>query len=248
MFLVPVSHQKIFPTNLCFQVFYSNWKYCNSFLAGHICRKCYTSGVCFKVKSQRKKTGNRHRFYTCARIQSKLAKTQSAPNKILSFVALSSLTGIIVNRITTTNLTVSQERSDLVGVLVAMLIVVHILWRQDPQINEEKAEILVGKEYDEVHYSIPLPLQEELRQICKWITKATVAKCVIIQHDSTTLIRLGPFKENTQIFFGEIAKRCLQQGESLFLADLNILIDTSEFDYMPENCKSLYLEPNQHPL
>ncbi|GJD05899.1 protein cofactor assembly of complex c subunit b ccb4, chloroplastic [Galdieria sulphuraria] len=140
-------------------------------------------------------------------------------------------------------LTISQERADLLGVIFSVLSLVHVLWRQDFKTKEGEVETLVGKDYREINVFLNHQSLLKLEHLCRWIQEVTCAKSIVIQNDDLTLVRLGPGQEGQTVALGELAKQCLTSGEASFLADLNIVAGRNEFNYMPSNCKSIYMEP-----
>ncbi|EME29291.1 cytochrome c biogenesis protein, putative, Ccb2 [Galdieria sulphuraria] len=158
-------------------------------------------------------------------------------------IATCILFSIVVNRLFTSELTISQERADLLGVIFSVLSLVHVLWRQDFKTKEGEVETLVGKDYREINVFLNHQSLLKLEHLCRWIQEVTCAKSIVIQNDDLTLVRLGPGQEGQTVALGELAKQCLTSGEASFLADLNIVAGRNEFNYMPSNCKSIYMEP-----
>lgn len=147
------------------------------------------------------------------------------------------LLSIVFNRLFTSELSVSQERADLLGVIFSVLSLVHVLWRQDFKIKEDEPEQLVGKYFREIDLSMNHENLLKLENLCCWIQEATYAKSIVIQQGNRTLVRLGPGQEVQQIVLGELAKNCLASGKASFLADLKVVAERNEFYYMPSNCK-----------
>ncbi|GJQ13603.1 hypothetical protein GpartN1_g5394.t1 [Galdieria partita] len=173
-------------------------------------------------------------------------KTQQQPADRDAFIvgiATCILFSVAMNRFFSVELTTSQERADLLEVIFSVLSLIHVLWRQDLKTKEEEFEILLGKDYREINVHMNHQSLLKLENLCRWIQEATYAKSIVIQQSDLTLVRLGPGQEGQQVTLGELAKQCLITGEASYLADLNIVVGRNEFNYMPSNCKSIYMEP-----
>ncbi|KAK4526752.1 hypothetical protein GAYE_SCF27MG4669 [Galdieria yellowstonensis] len=180
-------------------------------------------------------------LHRCLRAARNVQVTLS--DRITVGIAICILSGIVLNRFLTSELTIAQERSDLLGVIFSVLSLVHVLWKQDFSVKEEAPEILVGKDYREINVHIDRQSLSKLEHLCRWIQEATYAKSIVIQQGDFTLVRWGPGKDGQQVHLGELAMQCLASGKASFLADLKIVAGRSEFNYMSSNCKSIYMEP-----
>lgn len=173
--------------------------------------------------------------------------TQSDPNRVLRKlpIVVGGLGGtlLMVNRFLTPQLTESQARSDVVGVILsAILILTGLLWQQI-QPNPPDAVKLEGEEGLEWGAEVPEAVKLELAWASHLLLTNTVTKSVIVWYDNQVLLRRGILGKNAKVNPGTIVQRVLAQQKPIYLVDLKLYPGRIEFDYLPENTQGIICHP-----
>ncbi|MBE9115343.1 cofactor assembly of complex C subunit B [Lusitaniella coriacea LEGE 07157] len=173
--------------------------------------------------------------------------TKSDPNRILRRLPLfvGSLGGILllVNRLLAIEVTGSQSRSDVLGVILcAVLILTGLIWQQ-VQPRSPDVVTLAGEEGFELDPDLPDGVKIELAWASRLLLTNTVTRSLVLYDDGKTLMRRGVLGKNSQVQPGAILKRVLEKQKPVYLVDLKIYPGRIEFDYLPENTQGVICQP-----
>ncbi|MFM7441394.1 MAG: cofactor assembly of complex C subunit B [Snowella sp.] len=150
---------------------------------------------------------------------------------------------LLINRLTTVELTPSQARSDVVGVILAgMLALVWLIWQQVQPVPPD-AVTLIGKEGLEFAPGLSDTVKIELAWASHLLLTNTVTKSLIVYYQGRVLLRRGILGINSEINPGTIVKRVLETQKPVYLVNLNLYPGKVEFDYLPENTQGLICQP-----
>lgn len=150
---------------------------------------------------------------------------------------------LLINRLTTVELTPSQARSDVVGVILAgMLALVWLIWQQVQPVPPD-AVTLIGKEGLEFAPGLSDTLKIELAWASHLLLTNTVTKSLIVYYQGRVLLRRGILGINSELNPGTIVKRVLETQKPVYLVNLNLYPGKVEFDYLPENTQGLICQP-----
>ncbi|MEC4854116.1 MAG: cofactor assembly of complex C subunit B, partial [Jaaginema sp. PMC 1079.18] len=172
---------------------------------------------------------------------------KSDPNRILRLLPL--VTGglggllLMLNRVLTPDLSASQSRSDVLGVILsALLILVGLIWQQI-QPKSPDSVILEGEQGFEIAEDLPPELQTELAWATHLILTNTVTRSLAIYYQGRTILRRGVLGKNPQVEPGNILKRVLEKQKPVYLVALSVYPGRIEFDYLPENTQGVICQP-----
>jgi hypothetical protein len=171
-------------------------------------------------------------------------KDQSYLLRLLPFV-VGGLGGslLLVNRLLTPELTNSQARSDVVGViLAAVLILSGLLWQQ-VQARSPESVTLVGDEGFDLAPDLPEAVQVELAWASHLLLTNTVTKSLVVFYGGQVLLRRGILGSNPKVQPGVILQRVLDKQKPVYLVNLNIYPGKIEFDYLPPNTQGVICQP-----
>ncbi|MFM7572964.1 MAG: cofactor assembly of complex C subunit B [Snowella sp.] len=150
---------------------------------------------------------------------------------------------LLINRLTTVELTPSQARSDVVGVILAgMLALVWLIWQQVQPVPPD-AVTLIGKEGLEFAPGLSDTVKIELAWASHLLLTNTVTKSLIVYYQGRVLLRRGILGINSELNPGTIVKRVLETQKPVYLVNLNLYPGKVEFDYLPENIQGLICQP-----
>ncbi|GCA74580.1 hypothetical protein MiTe_01406 [Microcystis aeruginosa NIES-2520] len=172
---------------------------------------------------------------------------QADPNRILRllplFAGIVGGTVLMFNRFATADLTPSQARSDVMGVILSgVLILVGLIWqRVQPRLPD--AVELIGREGLEFAPDLPEPVKIELAWASHLLLTNTVTKSLIVYYRGEVLLRRGILSQNSEVKVSNIIKRVLETGKAVYLVNLNLYPAKIEFDYLPENTQGLICQP-----
>jgi hypothetical protein len=169
------------------------------------------------------------------------------PNRFVRLLPLvaGSLGGILllINRLSTVNLTPSQSRSDVVGVILSgFLVCVWLIW-QRVQPRSPEAVILSGPEGFQLTDTLPEPLKVELAWASHLLLTNTVTKSVVVYYDRQVLLRRGIWGQSETIAPGPILERVLKTQKPVYLVNLPLYPGRVEFTYLPENTQGVICQP-----
>jgi len=160
------------------------------------------------------------------------------PNRILRllplFAGIVGGTVLMFNRFATADLTPSQARSDVMGVILSgVLILVGLIWqRVQPRLPD--AVELIGREGLEFAPDLPEAVKIELAWASHLLLTNTVTKSLIVYYRGEVLLRRGILSQNSEVKVSNIIKRVLETGKAVYLVNLNLYPAKIEFDYLPE--------------
>ncbi|MGK7880429.1 MAG: cofactor assembly of complex C subunit B [Crocosphaera sp.] len=171
----------------------------------------------------------------------------SDPNRILRLIPLfaGGLGGILLllNRLTTVQLTESQARSDVVGVILSgVLILVGLIWQQI-QPRSPDAVTLIGEEGIEFNPNLSDSIKTELAWASVMLLKNTVTQSLVVYYQDQVLLRRGILGANSQVTPGKILKRVLENQKPVYLVNLTLYPGKIEFDYLPHNTQGVICQP-----
>lgn len=172
---------------------------------------------------------------------------QADPNRILRllplFAGIVGGTVLMFNRFATADLTPSQARSDVMGVILSgVLILVGLIWqRVQPRLPD--AVELIGREGLEFAPDLPEPVKIELAWASHLLLTNTATKSLIVYYQGQVLLRRGILSQNSEVKVSNIIKRVLETGKAVYLVNLNLYPAKIEFDYLPENTQGLICQP-----
>ncbi len=150
---------------------------------------------------------------------------------------------LLFNRWDTLELTNSQARSDVLGIILsALLILVGLLWQQIQPRNPE-AVTLIGSEGFELEPNLPETVKTELAWATHILLTNTVTRTVIVYYQGKVLLRRGILPPQREVTPGPIIQRCLNTGKPVYLVNLKLYPGSIEFDYLPENTQGVICQP-----
>ena len=150
---------------------------------------------------------------------------------------------LLFNRLSTLELTNSQARSDVLGIILsALLILVGLLWQQIQPRNPE-AVTLIGEEGFELEQNLPDIVKTELAWASHILLTNTVTRSLVIYYQGKVILRRGILAPKAEVTPGAIIERCLNTGKAVYLVSLKIYPGRIEFDYLPENTQGVICQP-----
>jgi hypothetical protein len=150
---------------------------------------------------------------------------------------------LMVNRLLTPELTVSQVRGDVLGaILTAVLILTGLLWqRVQPKLPD--SVILVGDEGFELLPTLPDPLKTEFAWASHLLLTNTVTRSIVIYYRGEILMRRGILGTSDRVTPGAIVGRVLDKQKPIYLVDVKVYPGKLEFDYLPPNTQGIICQP-----
>ncbi|KGF72165.1 hypothetical protein DO97_11755 [Neosynechococcus sphagnicola sy1] len=150
---------------------------------------------------------------------------------------------LMVNRFLTPELTNSQARSDVLGIILsAVLVLTGLLWQQvQPQLPE--AVQLKGTEGFELEANLPEAAKTELAWVSHLLLTHTITGSLVVYYRGQVLVRRGILGENPLVQPGAILQRVLQLQQPVYLVKLALYPGRFEFDYLPENTQGVICQP-----
>ncbi|MEI6380294.1 MAG: cofactor assembly of complex C subunit B [Cyanobacteriota bacterium ELA615] len=150
---------------------------------------------------------------------------------------------LLLNRLFTTELTNSQSRSDVLGVLLcALLILIGLLWQQIKPKSPD-AVVLEGVQALEIYEDLSDQLKLELAWSSHLLLTNTVTKTIVIYYQDVILLRRGILPEKTEFKIGPILERVLQTARPVYLVSLGLYPGRFEFTYLPANTQGVICQP-----
>ncbi|HAC65427.1 MAG TPA: cofactor assembly of complex C subunit B [Cyanothece sp. UBA12306] len=172
---------------------------------------------------------------------------QSDPNGILRLLPFfaGGIGGVLllINRFTTLQLTESQARSDVVGVILSgVLILIGLIWQQ-VQPRSPDAVTLIGEEGLEFSTDLTDEVKKELAWASHLVLTNTVTKSLVVYYQGKVVLRRGILGKNRQVTPGKILERVLATQKPVYLVNLSLYPGRVEFDYLPENTQGVICQP-----
>jgi Cofactor assembly of complex C subunit B, CCB2/CCB4 len=173
--------------------------------------------------------------------------TKPDPNRVLRRlpIVVGGLGAILllINRLLTPELTQSQSRGDVLGVVLsAVLILTGLIWQQVQPRSPDAVE-LIGEEGFILTPDLPETVKTELAWASHLILTNTVTRSLVVVYQGKVLLRRGILGLKSEVVPGAILKRVLEKQQPVYLVNLNIYPAKIEFDYLPENTQGVICQP-----
>ncbi len=173
--------------------------------------------------------------------------TKSDPNRVLRRLPL--VVGglgavlLLMNRLLTPELTNSQARGDVLGVILsAVLILTGLIWQQVQPRTPETVE-LIGEEGFFLAADLPESVKIELAWATRLLLTNTVTRSLIVYYQDKVLLRRGILAAKSEVVPGIILKKVLETQKPIYLVALYVYPGKIEFDYLPENTQGVICQP-----
>ena len=168
-------------------------------------------------------------------------------NKVLRrlpiFVGGLGATLLLINRLYTPTLTVSQARGDVLGVILsAVLILTGLIWQQVQPRTPDAVE-LIGDEGFELQEDLPATIKTELAWASHLLLTNTVTCSIVVFYQGKVILRRGILGPSSEVTVGAILKRTLEKQKPIYLVDLKVYPGRIEFDYLPPNTQGVICQP-----
>lgn len=150
---------------------------------------------------------------------------------------------LVVNRFLTPELSDSQARSDVLGVILSsLLILTGLLWQQVQPRSPDVVQ-LIGEEGFELAPDLPEEVKTELAWASMMLLTNTATRSLVVWYKDKVLLRRGILGTNPQVKPGAILQRVVSQQKPVYLVALNLYPGKIEFDYLPENTQGVICQP-----
>jgi hypothetical protein len=150
---------------------------------------------------------------------------------------------LLTNRWLTPELTNSQSRSDVLGVILsALLILTGLIW-QRVQPRSPDTVTLIGSEGFELNPNLPDAVKTELAWASHILLTNTATRSLVVWYDGQILLRRGILAPKTDLQPGPILRRVLEKQQPIYLVSLPIYPGRVEFDYLPVNTQGVICQP-----
>lgn len=150
---------------------------------------------------------------------------------------------LFINRIFTPELTNSQSRADVLGVILsALLVLTGMLWQQ-VQARTPDAVELIGEEGFEIVTDLPDAVKNELAWASRLLLLNTVTRSIVVVYKGKVLLRRGILGQKSEVKPGPILNRVLEKQKPVYLVDVKAYPGKIEFDYLPENTQGIICQP-----
>ncbi|MEC4816873.1 MAG: cofactor assembly of complex C subunit B [Scytonema sp. PMC 1069.18] len=150
---------------------------------------------------------------------------------------------LLTNRLLTPEITDSQARADVLGVILsAVLILTGLIWQQ-VQPRTPDAVKLIGEEGFILASDLPEFVKTELAWASHLLLTNTVTRSLVVYYQDKVLLRRGILSPNSKVVPGSILKRVLEKQKPVYLVDLKVYPGKIEFDYLPENTQGVICQP-----
>lgn len=150
---------------------------------------------------------------------------------------------LLVNRLLTAEITNSQARGDVLGVVLsAVLILTGLIWQQVQPKTPDTVE-LIGEEGFEMSPDLPQAVKTELAWASHLLLTNTVTRSLLVMARGKVLLRRGILGVKSEVKPGKILKRVLETQKPVYLVDVKVYPGKVEFDYLPENVQGIICQP-----
>jgi hypothetical protein len=150
---------------------------------------------------------------------------------------------LLINRLYSPQLTESQARADVLGVILsAVLILTGLIWQQVQPKTPDAVE-LIGEKGFILAPDLSDPAKTELAWASHLLLTNTVTRCVVVYYQGKVLLRRGILGEKSEVTPGAILKRVLEKHKPVYLVDLKVYPGRVEFDYLPSNTQGVICQP-----
>jgi hypothetical protein len=173
--------------------------------------------------------------------------TKSDPNRVLRRlpIVVGGLGAVLllINRLLTPQLTESQARGDVLGVILsAVLILIGLIWQQVQPRSPDTVE-LIGEEGFVLAPDLPEAVKTELAWASHLLLTNTVTRSLVVFYQGKVLLRRGILGTKSEVVPGAILKQVLEKQKPIYLVALNVYPGKIEFDYLPENTQGVICQP-----
>ncbi len=150
---------------------------------------------------------------------------------------------LMVNRLLTPELTPSQSRSDVVGVLLsALLILTGLLWQQF-QPKPPEAVVLEGEAGFELDSELSDTAKQELAWASDLLLTQTPTRSLVVWYGQRVILRRGILGPQADWVPGAIGQRVLQTQRPVYLVDAKLYPGRVEFNVLPPNTQGIICQP-----
>ncbi len=150
---------------------------------------------------------------------------------------------LLINRLYSPQLTESQARADVLGVILsAVLILTGLIWQQVQPKTPDSVE-LIGEQGFILAADLSDAVKTELAWASHLLLTNTVTRCVVVYYQGKILLRRGILGEKSDVTPGAILKRVLEKHKPVYLVDLKVYPGRVEFDYLPSNTQGVICQP-----
>jgi hypothetical protein len=172
---------------------------------------------------------------------------KSDPNRILRRlpIVVGGLGAVLllINRLLTPEITESQARADVLGVILsAVLILTGLIWQQVQPRSPDAVE-LIGEEGFVLAQDLPQAIKTELAWASHLLLTNTVTRSLVVFYQGKVLLRRGILGTKSEVTPGPILKRVQEKQQPIYLVNLNVYPGRIEFDYLPENTQGVICQP-----
>ena len=151
--------------------------------------------------------------------------------------------GLMINRLLTSQLLPSQARSDIAGVIAcAVLVLTGLLW-QRVQPKTPESVVLAGVEGLEMAAGLSDLAQTELAWASHLLLTNTATRSIVVYYQGQTILRRGALAPMATVVPGVILERVLQNHQPVYLVNLKIYPGRIEFNYLPDNTQGIICQP-----
>ncbi len=150
---------------------------------------------------------------------------------------------LLINRLLTPELTDSQARGDVLGVILsAVLILTGLIWQQVQPRSPDVVE-LIGESGFILAPLLPTLVKTELAWASHLLLTNTVTRSLVVFYQGKVLLRRGILGAKSEVIPGPILNRVLEKQKPVYLVDLKVYPGRIEFDYLPENTQGVICQP-----
>ncbi|MEO0840481.1 MAG: cofactor assembly of complex C subunit B [Cyanobacteria bacterium J06643_5] len=150
---------------------------------------------------------------------------------------------LLINRLYSPQLTESQARADVLGVILsAVLILTGLIWQQVQPKTPDSVE-LIGEEGFILVPDLSDAAKTELAWASHLLLTNTVTRSIVVYYQGKILLRRGILGEKAEVTPGAILKRVLEKHKPVYLVDLKVYPGRVEFDYLPSNTQGVICQP-----
>ena len=150
---------------------------------------------------------------------------------------------LLMNRLLTPELSNSQARGDVLGVILsAVLILTGLIWQQVQPRTPDTVE-LIGEEGFFLAPDLPETVKIELAWATRLLLTNTVTRSLIVYYQRKVLLRRGILAAKSEVTPGIILNKVLETQKPIYLVALYVYPGKIEFDYLPENTQGVICQP-----
>lgn len=174
-----------------------------------------------------------------------LLRTLTGPEFSIA-LGVSILLAVLTNRLATPELIDSQARTDILGVMASGGLITNGVYLLDLNVKTAEEVTLVGRFLQEYSPSLVPSARRDLQWLAESLLLASPTTTVVVYRGGQALARVGVVGESPVVQDAPILQRCIREGKygrELYLPALQVLPGKIEFDYLPENCQGVLMQP-----